>query len=359
MNPVTKIAVSFAAAASLWGLAGSPSLAIDAAPVLAPTASRADVQFFGDTYLPPHVLLQTQTTAEDPRLFADVAELLKSAQYNVVNFEGVATTVHMPHEFKKYLLRMPVEAGAILSAANIDVATLANNHAYDFGYLGLFDTLTSLRAAGIKPVGAGRNIDEAAKPVILPSTHGSICIFAFTRALPESFWAGPNSPGTAYLSVEKMSARVRECAGAGLYTVVVFHWGEELSKTAQPYQSYLARKMIDAGAHAVIGHHPHVLQPVEIYAGRPIIHSLGNFAFGTAPLRNKQEGMAVALQFAPGEIKATLTPLNVNNSRVSYKPRPLVKGEHDPLAALLPTAHGCDWDKEKRHWSCTFKKPES
>lgn len=336
--------------------------AADETPVT--PAAKAAVQFFGDTYLPAHVITQTESSAADPKLFHDVKPLLDAATFNVVNFEGVATTARIPHEFKQYLLRMPKDAAAILASARISVATLANNHAFDYGYQGLFDSLLSLREAGIATTGAGRNLDEATRPVILPggdSGSSPICIYAFTRVLPSSFWATQKKSGTAYSDVASMAKLVRECANSGYFTIVTFHWGEELSKTPQPYQSYIAKQMIDAGAQAVIGHHPHLLQPIEVYAGRPIIHSLGNFAFGTMPRTTRQNGMAAAFHISGGgnEIKAVLTPLNVTNSQVNYKPRPLRDGEKDPLAALIPANLGCVWDKVQKNWTCIFKKTQS
>lgn len=321
----------------------------------------ATVQFFGDTYLPSHALLQTATTAADPRIFSHVSALLASASFNVVNFEGVATSALMPHEFKQFLLRMPNESTEILHAANITVATLANNHSFDFGYQGLFDSLMGLRAAGVIPIGAGRNIEEASRPVLLPSSGGPVCIYAFSRVLPSSFWAGPDRPGTAYLDLMTMTRLVRECASSGYFTVVVFHWGEELRKQPQSYQSYIAHQLIDAGAHAIVGHHPHVLQPIEVYAGRPIINSLGNFAFGSKPRANKQEGMAVALHIGPNreEVKAVFTPLIVNNDKINYQPRLLKDGEPDPIAPLIPARQNCAWDKVQKNWTCLFKKPQT
>jgi poly-gamma-glutamate synthesis protein (capsule biosynthesis protein) len=158
-----------------------------------------------------------------------------------------------------------------------------------------------------------------------------------------------------------MTKLARECSNAGHFTIVTMHWGEELSKKPQLYQSRIARQLIDAGADAVIGHHPHVLQPIEMYAGHPIIYSIGNFAFGSRPLINKQEGMAVAFHLSANNshVKMVLTPLNVNNTHVAFKPRPLEEGEIDPVAAMLPSNHKCEWNKKERQWTCLLKKDQS
>ncbi len=320
--------------------------------LLAPAAfaADADLQFFGDVYVPERVLAQTQTTAANPVVFSGVKGLLQSAMHNVVNLEGPVTTAFVPPELKQFLLRMPFELPPILRLAGIDVATLANNHAMDYGYQGVFDTQVALTSAGISYTGAGRNRKEASRPVIVSASGRSYCILAFSRTLPQSFWAGQTTPGTASATMDELERDVGACADSNLYTIVTFHWGQELSNQIMPYQRELARRAIDAGARLVIGHHPHKLQDVEIYKEQPIFYSLGNFAFGSLPDGAGQEGMAVRLSRGLLE----LVPLAVHNGRVKFKPRPLVDGEPDPIGPHLPAIHPCRWQKDDRLWSCPF-----
>ncbi len=324
-------------------------------------AATADLQFFGDVFVPSRVVKMTESTAEDPRLFDQTKDLLASAAHNVFNLEGVVSTAFVTPELKRYLLRMPFTLPSILSAAGLDVATLANNHAMDFGFQGVFDTQVALHAAGIEYTGAGIDANDAARPVILVGPSGqTYCVLAFSRTLPATFWATDSRPGTAYADFEAVSKRISECAKSGLFTVATFHWGQELSSKVLPYQRILARKAIEAGARLVIGHHPHALQPVEIFRGRPIFYSLGNFAFGSAPDSDGQEGMAVRVASDAADRKiqnVEIIPLDVRNSRVHFHPTTLAEDQADPVAKLLPKKHPCVWSKVERFWSCKFTDP--
>lgn len=316
-------------------------------------AAESDVQFFGDVYVPSRVMTQTKTTAADPVVFGGVKDLLASSAHNVVNLEGPVTSAFVTPELKRFLLRMPFDLPPVLRAAGITVATLANNHTMDYGYQGVFDTQVALAEAGIAFTGAGRNRNEATRPVILGSSGRTYCILAYSRTLPQSFWAGEESPGTASATLEELERDVGSCANSNLFTIVAFHWGQEMTDRIAPYQKELARRAINAGARVVLGHHPHKLQDIEIYKGRPILYSLGNFAFGSLPDSAGQEGMAVRISRGLVE----LVPLVVQNARVRFVPRPLKDGEADPIRAHLPPIHPCRWQKAEKLWSCPFGEP--
>lgn len=323
--------------------------------------TRVDLQFFGDLYLPARVIRATGTSPDAPAVFAGVSALLANADHNVVNFEGTATTAFVPYELKRYLLRMPLSVPSILKSAGINVVTIANNHSMDFGFQGLFDTLRSLESAGIAFTGAGYNTELATRPVIVSSGQRTYCIFAFSKTLPLSFWATPRRPGTAAAMSDDIGAPIAACAAQGFRPIATFHWGKEGAARSYAYQRALARKAIDHGAVMVIGHHPHVLQEVETYKGRPIFYSLGNFAFGTDPVPSTASGLAVAMSMSDDgrKISLILTPLRVQNDVVRFQPRPLDAEELDPLSMLLPTPNPCRFEKEKRHWTCLFENRES
>ena len=138
------------------------------------------------------------------------------------------------------------------------------------------------------------------------------------------------------------------------YTIVSIHWGGEREASPKAYQRKLARLIIDQGADAVIGHHPHVLQNIEVYKGRPIFYSIGNFAFGSRPAGETQSGMVVRflLSKTTRKIKYELLALNVNNKLINYFPTFLTEEEVDPLAELLPSEQNCE--KRGLVWSCSF-----
>jgi poly-gamma-glutamate synthesis protein (capsule biosynthesis protein) len=298
-------------------------------------------------------LKRTKSSLESPRLFAGVKPLLDSADVNVINFEGVATNAFVPHTSKSFLLKMPLSVPAMLSHVGVDVALLANNHAMDFGFQGLYDTVTTLREAGMAVGGAGADLAEALKPVILGAGGRSVCLLAFSRTLPESFWATETSPGTAYVDFDETARHIERCKDAGHFTIANFHWGQELKFQPKKYQRDLARVAIRAGADTVIGHHPHVLQSVEIYRGRPIFYSLGNFHFGSMPVGRPQQGMAVGIRFPrdTGPLVYRLVPMQVTNEVINHVPRLFKDGEADPLEGMVPLG---PCEKTGTHYECRF-----
>ena len=170
----------------------------------------------------------------------------------------------------------------VMKELGTDIVLLANNHCYDYGADALFDTLDTLNSAGIAYVGAGRTINEAIQPYYFQYDNLIIGYVAASQA--EKYKMTPqatdSTPGilrcydpSLYLDVIHQTAKVADIVIANI------HWGTEGSHKVEQYQRDLAYAMIDAGADAIIGTHPHVLQGMEYYQGKPIMYSLGNFWF--------------------------------------------------------------------------------
>lgn len=320
------------------------------------TSARAQpvtAQFFGDVFIPARVTVD---------VFAHLRPLLTEATFNVVNFEGAATEAFVPLEPKNFLLKMPLSVAAQLRAGKIDAVTLANNHSMDFGLQGLHDTLHALDEAGIAHAGAGLDASGASAPALLGAGGTTICVLAFSRTLPQIFWAKDQSPGTAFAGAPAVQEAVRACKDRGFFTAVTFHWGKEGDSSPAPYQKALARVAIDAGADAVIGHHPHVVQDIEVYNGKPIFHSLGNFVFGSLPGGRGPTGLGVRVTVPslsdgpPPPPTWELIPLNVDNRHVAYQPRPITdKTTFHASIARLVAARQCTFDDESRRWTCRFE----
>ena len=311
-----------------------------------------DLQFFGDVWVPYHAMKATDSMGGKPRMFESITGLMDSARANVVNFEGVSSYSFIPYEYKRFLLKMPTSVPKLLRNANIHVASLANNHAMDYGFLGLFETIVGLNNAGIATLGAGKTLDEAKAPHIFAVGEYTVCLIAFSRTLPTSFWAKKNKSGTAFVDYDETEKLVKDCVADGHVTIPIFHWGAELSSTPKQYQKDLARLSIKAGAATVIGHHPHVLQSIEWYQGKPIFYSLGNFTFGSIPLGRKQEGMSVRMRFGKPHHQFDIVPINVNNDVVKYKPRLFSQAEEDPVSAVLLPGHRCQKNIDPVFWRC-------
>ena len=210
-----------------------------------------------------------------------VSGLLRTADVTLVNLECAMSTRGSPLD-KEYTFRGDPSAVPAMAEAGVDVANLGNNHAADFGREALVDTLGHLRAAGIAAVGAGRNTDEAYRHVVVERSGLRIAFLGATRVLPYHFGAGSDVPGVASAYEEaRLISAVRAADGDADVTVVSIHWGVELAPEPNDVQIGLGRALVDAGADVVIGHHPHVLQPVVRYRGAVIAYSLGNFVFAS------------------------------------------------------------------------------
>lgn len=180
---------------------------------------------------------------------------------------------------KKWTFRAPPKNLAALKAAGFNLMSVANNHTMDYGPEGFQDTLAALDREDLPYVGGGKDRADAMKLKVVPVRGLRVGVLAFTSTFPESAWAGPHKPGVAYSDYDRAGEVIREARGRCDVLVVVFHGGTELAEEPNEVQKAFAHLAVDSGADAFIGHHPHVIQPLEIYQDKPIIYSLGNFLF--------------------------------------------------------------------------------
>ncbi len=218
--------------------------------------------------------------------FAGVRDILKEGDVVFGNLEAPISSRGKPLPGKKYTFRaLPFSVESLLDGG-VNLVSLANNHILDYGVLPLEDTLDILDDRGIFHAGAGRNLEEAHAGTVMEIKGYRVGLLAYTDdyAVPtahRSFWqAGPDTPGAALIhdqnQIEEDIRRLREEVDLLL---VSFHWGIEYTYRVTPGQKELARLAVDAGADMVLGHHPHVPQGVELYRGKPVVYSLGNFVF--------------------------------------------------------------------------------
>lgn len=246
-----------------------------------PTATLA---FAGDVHAERHIA--SRILAGDNPL-APVAPILSAADVAVVNLETPLSRRGRP-AVKRFTFRGPPEAAAALVEAGVDLVTLANNHALDYGVDALVDTLVHAESAGLATVGAGLDAARAYSPWVVDTPAGRIAVVGLTRVLHTRAWeALPGRPGLASAYDEPAAvAAVRAAADTADVVVVAIHWGTERADCPDGAQRRLATLLTEAGADLIVGHHPHVLQGVEV-RGDPAIgvsptliaYSLGNFVW--------------------------------------------------------------------------------
>ena len=209
--------------------------------------------------------------------FAHVAKQLDAADITVGNLECVVATSGTRLD-KSYTFRADPMAIPLL-AQHFDAVSLANNHTGDFGHVALIETMDRLRKADIRYFGAGMNNDEAHTPWIVEKNGVKVAFLGYNEFKPRSFEAGPTTPGCAWSVDEMVVADIKAARAKADIVLTFMHWGVEYEFQPNERQKSFARLMIDAGADAVIGNHPHVVEGAEYYKGRLIVYCLGNFVF--------------------------------------------------------------------------------
>lgn len=241
------------------------------------------------------------------KAFAKLDEY-RQADLAMVNLENPLTKAANPMPDKQFNFKSDPESVKVLQAGGVDVVTIANNHSMDFQAAGLQETMTTLDQAGIQHIGAGENVTQARRPDIIDVKGQRIAYLAYYG---EEYGAEANKPGVNSILEQRIAEDIKAIRDQVDWVVVNYHWGQESADYPADWQTQLGRFTIDHGADLVVGHHPHVLQGAEIYRGRPIVYSLGNFIFGgnsradydTAVLKVALNDQQMKVEFLPIEVK--------------------------------------------------------
>jgi poly-gamma-glutamate capsule biosynthesis protein CapA/YwtB (metallophosphatase superfamily) len=255
-------------------------------PTVAPAATPTEpdlslrVVFVGDVMLdggPGHLV----ANGGDP--FLPLSALLKDADLTLANLECAITSSGEVLR-KDYTFKGPKSALPLLTRY-FSAVSLANNHALDWGKEGFLGELELLDKAKLAHFGAGRNTRAAHEPWVVERQGRRVAILGASAFGGPTFTPSATSPGVALLIESSIiaditAARIEHHADL---VILFLHWGEELEPAPTAAQRELAHRLIDAGADAIVGGHPHVIQPLEWYKERPILYSLGNFVFDYFP----------------------------------------------------------------------------
>ena len=213
-------------------------------------------------------------------------ERMRSADVFMLNNEFPFSTGGTPTPGKKFTFRANPSNIELYEQMGVDVVSLANNHAYDYGETALMDTFTTLENANIPYVGAGRNIDEAKKPLYLIANGIKIAIVSATQiernATPDTKEATATSAGVLRcMDPSALLEVIAEAKANSDFVVLYIHWGTESQEQTDWLQDEQAPIYAQAGVDLIIGDHPHCLQKIDVVSGVPVIYSLGNFWFNS------------------------------------------------------------------------------
>jgi len=252
--------------------------------------------------------------------FDSTRQFIKSADVAIANLEAPLTAKGERFEDKKYTFKVPPHFVHGIANAGFDVVTMANNHIVDFGCDGIVNSFAALEEAGIRHCGAGQNRAEACAPTILDIYGIKVAFIGFSMTYPEEFWATQRRCGTCYPTEQLLYEQITQAERMADLTVVSFHWGAEKHESPRAYQQNYGRNAIDFGADLVLGHHPHVLQGLELYKGKLIVYSLGNYVFASYSNAAKTSMVLRARIDPNGLIFAKIIPINVHNGSINFQP---------------------------------------
>jgi poly-gamma-glutamate capsule biosynthesis protein CapA/YwtB (metallophosphatase superfamily) len=244
---------------------------------------------------------------ENPHtIFDSVRTLLKSGDLGFCQLEAALSKQGTPLPQARLPMRTDPEVAAAIKAAGFGVVSFAGNHCMDWGREAFFDTLENLKGQGIAVIGVGENIQAARQAAIIEKNGTRIAFLAYNTILPQCYWAETDRPGctplravTVYEQIEHdqpgtpcrihsapqqkdllaMAADIEAAKKSADVVIVSMHWGIHfVPAQLADYQREMAHTAVDHGADLILGHHPHILKGIEVYRGKVIFYSLGNFA---------------------------------------------------------------------------------
>ena len=273
----------------------------------------------GDILLDRGVRQVVEQKGIDHLFSAGIDSVFQTSDAVVGNLECPATKIHAP-VFKQYVFRAEPEWLSSLNRHGVTHLNLANNHSIDQGRIGLMDTRENIIKAGMTPVGAGQNQEEADEPVLLTDSPRRVWLIASLQLALENFSRLPDHPCVSQQTIETLCQRIAQLRQADpkCFIIVSLHWGWENHVEVVPRQRYEARQLINAGADCLVCHHTHTRQPMETYQGKPIFYGLGNFIFD--PRRDlNSHGAMVRLTITEQGATAEEIPIVIRQCRPDYE----------------------------------------
>lgn len=255
---------------------------------------------------------------EDPAsIFQRVTGVIRQADIAFCQLEINLSHQGTPLPQARLAMRADPKTARAIKHAGFSVVSFASNHCMDWGREAFFDTIGALKGEGLLVIGVGSNIEEARKPAIIKRKGNRIALLAYNSILPYGYWAETDRPGcapmrgfTLYEQIEHdqpgtpcrihtfphrddlqaMVDDIRKAKSQADLVILSMHWGIHfIPAVVAEYQREVARVAIDSGADLILGHHPHILKGIEVYAGKVVFYSLCNFALDLSPTKEMLE----------------------------------------------------------------------
>lgn len=270
------------------------------------------IAFTGDVAFTKHF---SKSCSDEKLLSEQIVKFLSSSDYTVVNIEGAIASNSVRND-KPLTHANPYECVDWIKKINGNIWNLANNHSMDCGNIGMQSTLDAARKNNCMTIGAGMNIENAQKPIIIDS-EGGIGIVAVTYFRQNK--ADRESPGCFVAEdEERIKKQIKEIKKKCRWCIVVSHVGQEFSQMPLPFLRRRYKRYLKYGADIIVGHHSHVVQNYEKFGKKIVFYSLGNFIFDTDYQRVQKYtdyGMLIKIKFDQNDYSWEF--LSVKNNRNS------------------------------------------
>ena len=264
-------------------------------------ATSTEIIFTGDIMLARNVETLMRSYGEEYP-FGTVSDRIQEADIAVGNFEAAMPSVHQQTESMTFNFSVHEQYLDRLEAAGFSHLSQANNHGYDYGKEGYENARTAMIKRSMTPFGYPRGISGTSVTYFDTAVGERIALIGL-----EAF-------SNTY-SNEEIKELLTSASNKSDFQIVYIHWGNEYELTHSAAQKKLAKRLIDAGADLIVGHHPHVVQDIEIYNDVLIFYSLGNFVFDQYFSQDVQEGLLISLHYEAGERSIELLPITSIGSK--------------------------------------------
>ncbi len=305
-----------------WRPTPLPTPTLTPSPSPSPTPARTTFLFVGNIVPARCVRAAAEARGGDHYIYAQVAPLIRRADYAVALLNSSLTQRIPPTGcVPTFLLVGDPKHAATMAWAGFDAVNMATNHIKNGGDLAFLDTLAAVQEAGLPPLGAGPDLQAALRPLIVTRGGVRFALVALNEIEPRSF-AGPQRPGAAPLTAENLEQVMAAARAQADVVIALPHWGPEYDSTPLYAQRAWARQWVAAGADVVVGNHSHVVQGIETLDGVLVFYSLGNFVFDQDWSLETQQGVMLQLTFeGPRLVDYRLFPVHTDgDGRVHQAP---------------------------------------
>ena len=247
-----------------------------------------------------------------------ILDFLENNDANILNFESPITSCRVTKKKRLAHRSDPEALSFVKKHIKNPVLSLANNHMMDYSFIGMTDTLENVKNEGIAFIGAGKDVDEAAKYLVFGNEELKIGVFAIQY---KNFKVATEKRGGPLHDRQKevIKKRISEMKGKVDYVVLVYHGGDEFLHAPMPYFRKHLKNYLDMGCDVVVAHHPHVVQGYESFGNKKIFYSLGNFMFDTAYQRMQEDsdrGILLKLIFSKDKVDFEHMPIRIDREEV-------------------------------------------